>query len=323
VIEGLSRGDAAVARRLADVGGRVGPHVVADIERLVAGAHRDSLDGSTISAEAARGLVARHGLRSDRELALLALPVAGAMSRAPISGYRVAAVGIEATGDLVLGANLEFPGAELGATIHAEGFVALRARRRGRRLATLAVREAHPCAHCRQTLAEAADADSLVIVDLLGNERTLRDLYPWSFRPDALGHDGDVPGATPWPTLGVVDETAAAVLPADVPGELLGAGRRAHAPYSGAPSAAVVRLGDGRLRSAGCVENVAYNPSVSALQAALVEVAASHAEPSDIVAAWLGRTAGGPVDPWPGFRALLRAVAPAAEATVLDWRIAG
>jgi cytidine deaminase len=328
VIEAASRGDAAVARRLATLSAlaeRAGPDVVAEVERIVAAPSRDPLGGSAIPAALAADLVAQHGLGSPLELALLALPVAGAMARPPISGYRVAAVGVEAEGDLVLGANLEFPGADLGATIHAEGFVALRARRRGRRLATLAVRKAHPCAHCRQTLAEAADADQLTIVDLLGNELSLEDLYPWSFRPAALEHQGDTPGATPWPALSFA-ATGAALdegIPADVAAELLAAGSRAHAPYSGAPSAVVLRLDDGRLRSAGCVESVAFNPSVTAMQAALVEVAAARADAAGITAAWLGRTDGGPVDPEAGFRALLRAVAPDAKATVVDWRPGG
>jgi len=327
VIEAASRSDAAVARRMAAITAlaeRVGAGVVADVEHLVAAARDDPLAGSTIGADVALELVARHGLSSTTELALLALPVAGAMARPPISGYRVAAVGVEAGGDLVLGANLEFPGADLGATIHAEGFVALRARRRGRRLATLAVREAHPCAHCRQTLAEAADADTLAIVDLLGNVLVLEDLYPWSFRPAALEHDGDTPGATPWPALAFATTGGpqVATVPDDVAAELLAAGSRAHAPYSGAPSAVVLRLGDGRLLSAGCVESVAFNPSVTAMQAALVEVAAARTDADEITDAWLGRTGGGSVDPEAGFRALLRAVAPDAKASVVNWRTA-
>jgi len=62
---------------------------------------------------------------------------------------------------------------------------------------------------------------------------------------------------------------------------------------------------------------------VTALQAALVEVAASRAEPAEIAEGWLGRTRGGQVDPEPGFRTLLQAVAPNASAHVRDWRIGG
>ena len=100
---------------------------------------------------------------------------------------------------------------------------------------------------------------------------------------------------------------------------MLDAGTHAHAPYSGAPSAVVLRAGDGRLVGAGCVESVAFNPSVSALQAALVELVAARIDPSDIAEGWLASADGGAVDPEPGFRALLRAIAPGAAAHVARW----
>jgi cytidine deaminase len=319
--------DEALATRIVDLSARVGHAVEADIAALVAspaldagGAARPSAaltDGSTVPRRAADELVVRHDLSSVVELALLALPVAGAMARPLISGYRVAAVGIEAgSGDLVLGANLEFPGTELTSTIHAEGFVALRARRRGRSLETLVVRQARPCAHCRQTLAESAAADDLTLVDTLGHTVRLADLYPWPFQPRALGVAGDTPHAMAWPELtfvvGQPDD-------ADIAGALLEAGAQAHAPYSVAPSAVALRTRDGRLVAAGCVESVAFNPSISAVQAALVELAAARIEPGEIADAWLARLDGATVDPEPGFRSLLRAVAPDARVHVARW----
>jgi cytidine deaminase len=80
---------------------------------------------------------------------------------------------------------------------------------------------------------------------------------------------------------------------------------------------------DGRLLSAGCVESVAFNPSISALQAALVEVVAARATPADVVEGWLAASKPGMVDPEPGFRALLGAVAPGAPAHVVRWRATG
>lgn len=284
----------------------------------IASQPRRHLDAGCVPAEAAAGLVERHGLGSTTELALLALPVARAMARAPISNYLVGVVGIEAeTGDLVLGANLEFPGADLGATVHAEGFAVLRARRRGHVLATLALRVAAPCAHCRQTLAESATADSLLLVDLEGATRTLADLYPSTFGPVSLGMQGDDPARAPWPDLVLTDDAVAS----DIADALLEAGRHAHAPYSGAPSAAAVRTRDGRVFSAGCRESVAFNPSIGALQGALVELAAAGVDAGDIAGGWLGCTAGGSIDPEPGFRSLLRAVAPDAVPSVVRWQV--
>ena len=320
MIDAPFRADEATARRLRELTATIGPAVEAAVTALAAAStagDADPVAASTVPAADVAQLVARFGLSSERELALLALPVAGALADPPISGYRVAAVGIEAeTGDLVLGANLEFRGGDLGTTIHAEGFVSLRARRRRRTLETLAVREAHPCAHCRQTLAEAAAADHLEIVDLSGHELTLAELYPWPFRPSALGEAGDRPNAVAWPSL----EITGGAPDLDVARLLLEAGARAHAPYSRAPSAAVLRLADGRLVGAGCVESVAFNPSITALQAALVEVSATRASTAAIKEAWLGRTPDRPVDAAPGFRALLAAVAPDAVEHVVDWR---
>ena len=293
-----------------------GATLVDDLRAIVEARPTDPVDGSTIPAAVAAELVQRYGLASVEQLALLALPLAQAMARATISGFEVPAIGIEAgSGDLVFGANLEFPGTELGTTIHAEGFVALRARRRGRTLATLVVREARPCAHCRQTLSEIASADALVLVDADGNRRRLDDLYPWPFRPDALGVAGDEPGLVRWPEL-AIDASAA---PPDAAGLLLDVGGRTHAPYSEAPSAVVLRLADGRLLAAGAVESVAFNPSISAAQAALVELAAARASGTDVTEAWLARRAGGRIDPEAGFRALIEAVAPAARLHVVDW----
>ena len=293
-----------------------GAPIADELRALVEARTAGAADGSTIPAAAAAELVERHRLASVEALALLALPLAQAMARAPISGFEVPAVGIEAgSGDLVLGANLEFPGTELGTTIHAEGFVALRARRRGRFLATLVVREARPCAHCRQTLSESAAAESLLIVDQDGSRRGLGDLYPWPFRPDALGVAGDSPGIVRWPDLAI----EAGAVPPDIAGLLLDVGGRAHTPYSEAPSAAALRLADGRLVAAAAVESVAFNPSISAAQAALVELAAARAEASDITEAWLGRQPGAAIDPEAGFRALLGTTAPAARLRVVDW----
>jgi cytidine deaminase len=318
VIDAPFRADETVAHRLAELTARIGPAVEANVTKLVAASAEDAnpLAAATVSAADVARLVEEHGLASEREVALLSLPVAGAMARPPISGYRVAAVGIEAeTGDLVLGANLEFQGAELGSTIHAEGFVSLRVRRRGHTLETLAVREAHPCGHCRQTLAEADAAEGLEIIDLLGHALTLTELYPWPFLPGALGVAGDQPGRVRWPELAFTSDSP----PEDVAELLLEAASHAHAPYSRSPSAVVLRLRSGRLLAAGSVESVAFNPSITALQAALVEVAAAQAPWTEVTEGWLARTAGATVDPGPGFRALLAAVAPDAAAHVVDW----
>ena len=57
------------------------------------------------------------------------------------------------------------------------------------------------------------------------------------------------------------------------------------------------------------------------IAAAFVELAAAGIGRTDVVEAWLGCTADGAVDPEPGFRSLLGAVAPDAVIHVVRWRV--
>ena len=74
-----------------------------------------------------------HALEADLSaLMILLLPVAAALSRPQISGYRVGAVaatpaGESGWGSIYLGANVEFPREALGLTLHAEQAVTLNA----------------------------------------------------------------------------------------------------------------------------------------------------------------------------------------------------
>ena len=247
-----------------------------------------------------------------------------AMARPPISGFEVPAVGIEAgSGDLVLGANLEFPGTELGTTIHAEGFVALRARRRGRALATLVVREARPCAHCRQTLSESAAADAPGARRLAGQPATPRRPVPVAIPARGARRPGRRPGrrcAGPaWRSP--ADASAVRTSPACC----LRSARGPTSPYSEAPSAVALRLGDGRLVGAGRRRERRVQPI-------------DHARPrrrwsssrrcapsgSQVTEAWLARVAGAPDRPrgrLPG--ACSRRSPRARRPRVVDWARVG
>ena len=141
------------------------------------------------------------------------------------------------------------------------------------------------------------------------------DLVPWPFTPRDLGAAGAVPGAVAWPDLRVEDPA----VPVDVARALEAAGQRAHAPYSSCPSAAVLRLHDGRLVAGMTIENVAFDPSVGPLTVALVLLRADGDGYADIASAWLAVRAGGPVEDVPSSRALLGAVAPDATLVTTTW----
>lgn len=74
---------------------------------------------------------------------------------APISGFRVGAAGLGASGRAYLGANLETPSAPLFETVHAEESVLQLAVAESDQLTDLAV-TAPPCGHCRQLLYDHA-----------------------------------------------------------------------------------------------------------------------------------------------------------------------
>ncbi|HEX5826237.1 MAG TPA: hypothetical protein VFY23_01855, partial [Candidatus Limnocylindrales bacterium] len=260
----------------------------ASVEAILAA--REGPARAFIPAAQVAALAGASGLASAREVALLALPVAATLARPSISAYRVGAVGVTEGGGLVLGGNLEFPGASIHHTVHAEGFVTLHARARGLRVVELAIRQARPCAHCRQVLAEMAWAADLRIVDPLGSDVALWDVYPVAFQPGDLEATGCVPGAVAWP--GLAPDPDGPALPHEVARALAHAGSLAHAPYSGEPAAIVVRVADGRLFEGAVLESVAFNPTIGPVQDALVALAAAGVPYAAVREAWLATVGG-------------------------------
>ena len=305
--------DPAIPERLA----RIGP----ETRRQVRQAAREALAaagpraGGVIPRDAVEAMAHRFELNSVRELMLVLLELAKEGARPRISNFHVGAVGLESeTGALVLGGNVEFPGTQLGFTLHGEGFVFTRAMSRGTNISVIAIDEAHPCAHCRQCLAEYAQSDRLELIDPLGHTLTLAQLYPWPFDPSHLGERGAVPGRECWPDLTLGEG-------ADHPlaETLLAAGRRSHSPYSRCPGAVVLGLADGSSVSGMAIESVAYNPTIQPIQAAMVELIAQGHDYGDITGAVLGTVIGGAVDYARGTAELLARIAPQAPLTILGW----
>jgi cytidine deaminase len=313
--------DPRLAARRADLVATLG---AAFDERLAVARAAGGLDRAhpraVIPAAVVAELVRDLGLRDVEEAMLLAIATARSLARPPVSGYRVGAVGLTArSGDLVLGGNLELPGASIWQTVHGEGFVTLLARARGERLVTLALAEARPCAHCRQVLAEMDGAHTpgggLRLIDPAGHALRLADVYPWPFTPGDLGMTGDAPGAGARTGPPLADQG----LPPGVADTLLAAGRRAHAPYSGAPAAVALRL-RGDVHVGGAVlESVAFNPTIGPVQDALVVLLAGGHEPDDVEAAWLAVPRDAPVGHEAAARDALAAATPGAPLHVTYW----
>ncbi len=271
-------------------------------------------DGHVIPAGAVAGLMRDGGLPTVEALMLALLPQAQALARPVVSGFRVGAVGRDdASGALILGANVEFPGAPASDTIHAEQFLFSRAHHRGASLDLVAV-SARPCGHCRQFMAEFAGRDRLTILDPAGDRLTLAELLPWSFTPADLGEAGIT--TAPGPPLAVQDDgsTSPALRAA-----LGAAGGRAYTPYSRAPSAVVLELDDGVIVSGAAIENAAYNPGLPPLQAALINLIAAGRDYAAIRRAVLGAEAGATADHASSTRRLLGSLAPEARFDAVNW----
>jgi cytidine deaminase len=153
------------------------------------------------------------------------------------------------------------------------------------------------------------------LIDPLGHRLKLELLYPWPFDPAYLGQSGVDPNAS---TEGPF--RAPPGLPQEVALELERAGRRAHAPYSGSPSALVLETPVGFF-AGGVLESVAFNPTLEPGQTALVALIAHGGDPAAISRAWLAQPPRGSVDLAASTAALLAAVAPAAKLSVHQWSL--
>jgi len=310
--------DSAVPARLAAIGPEVRDAIAARVKAAILAQNRQpaSNDGSILVASVAAELVTEFGLASVRDLMCLLLGVAKDIANPSISDFHVGAVGLEAeTGNLILGGNVEFPGTHLGFTLHGEGFVFTRAMSRGTNISVIAIGEAHPCAHCRQCLAEYAASDKLELIDPLGHTLTLAQLYPWPFDPNYLGQSGAVPGRELWPALKFDGD---AVSP--VTATLLAIGRRSHSPYSKCPGAVLLHLKDGSTVSGLAIESVAFNPTIHPIQTAMVDLLAHGYVYADISGATLATVLDGDVDYSASTRELLARVAPETPLQILGWK---
>lgn len=181
----------------------------------------------------------------------------------PVSKFEVGTAGLTEAGEVFLGFNLEFPGASLAQTIHAEQFVVSWARAcSSSRIRAMAV-SAPPCGHCRQFVCEFDPEGELKF--LIGDEQITKAsvLLPRAFTP----HD-----------LNVTEPFFSHPLDLDGLDDLEVAARRAaelsYVPYSKNKAGVAIRAKSGKIFAGSSIENVAYNPALPPLQAALVAAAA-------------------------------------------------
>ena len=215
---------------------------------------------------------------SPTELLKKLMPLAAAMSTCPISGFSVGVI-VEgyrenAQGPFYLGANMELIGQPLKMSVHAEQSAIANAWHQGEtRLKRLFVNEA-PCGHCRQFINELNEVKEMeFVVNQLGKDEgkvyQIGDLLPDSFGP------GDLEQAERL----LFADTVSLVSPASED-ELVNAATRAteksYAPYSKCRSGVALKLENGDIVTGQSAENAAYNPGMTAVESALVNLRLHH-----------------------------------------------
>ncbi|HEV2720361.1 MAG TPA: cytidine deaminase [Thermoanaerobaculia bacterium] len=182
----------------------------------------------------------------------------------PISNFYVGAVARGLSGRLYLGANFEFPGQALSFCVHAEQAAVVQAMAGGETGLEMIAVSAAPCGYCRQFLYELTTASTLQIVIPNRPPTLLSSLLPAAFGPPDLGVDAALmsPQAHGL-TLDAPDALAAAAL---------AAANASYAPYSQSYAGVALQTRDGAMYSGSVAENAAYNPSLSPMEAAIVNL---------------------------------------------------
>lgn len=249
------------------------------------------------------------------DLMLGLLPLAQTYSRAPISNFFVGVVARGASGSLYLGANIEIPGQCLGFAVHAEQSALSNAYMNSERSVTsLAVVGGAPCGHCRQFMEEISPAGEILILIPNQPPAKLASILPAAFGPAALGA---MQGALPIRNAnlalsgGASDALNAAALDA---------ASRSYAPYSKSPAGVAMRTTGGRIFQGCYIENVAFNPSLSPLQTALVQLIAAGQAYSAISAVTLVEVQGSKISQRAVTETVLAALAPQLKLEVVPAR---
>ena len=189
------------------------------------------------------------------------LKLATCFSIAPISSFYVGAIAVGRSGKLYLGANMEFQGVPLSASLHAEQSAILNAwMHEERELVALHVSET-PCGHCRQFMRELSNPSNLKIY-CKGQTFQIEDLLPGAFGDNRKkGHGLLDSMATNLESVKTKPHTRSQ--------HAINAAQCSYAPYSESPEGFVAECIDGHFFSGRAAESIAFNPSVSGVVVAL------------------------------------------------------
>ncbi len=256
---------------------------------------------ATISAQQFEELLVLSGL-SDDELRICLLPFAAAYSYAPISEFYVGSIVRGLSGRLYFGANMEFIGAQMSQTVHAEQCGISHAWMKGETGIIDITVNYSPCGHCRQFMNELTTANELKVQLPERDEMSLQQYLPDSFGPADLDIDARLmDGKT---KSYQTHESDPLVLKA------VEALNYSHAPYSENHSGVALKLADGSIYLGSYAENAAFNPSLPPLQVALAQILMAGKSFEQIDTAALAELSAGKISNLDGTQSTLDALNP-------------
>ncbi|WLI77764.1 cytidine deaminase [Kosakonia sp. H02] len=251
-----------------------------------------------LSAEQVATLQSATQLDADA-LAFALLPLAAACARTDLSHFNVGAIARGISGNWYFGANMEFRGATMQQTVHAEQSAISHAWLRGENALAAVTVNYTPCGHCRQFMNELNSGLSLRI-HLPGRApHTLGDYLPDAFGPKDL----DIK------TLLMDEQNHSFPLRGDkLTQAAIAAANQSHSPYTQSPSGVALAGRNGQIFSGRYAENAAFNPTLPPLQGALNLLSLSGFDYADIERAVLAERADAPLTQWDATLATLRAL---------------
>ena len=272
--------------------------LAADLQSALAPLLADEHFPALLTAEQVAMLKTATGLDEDA-LAFALLPLAAACARTPVSHFNVGAIARGVSGTWYFGGNMEFIGATMQQTVHAEQSAISHAWLRGEKsLASVTVNYT-PCGHCRQFMNELNSGLSLRI-NLPGRDpHTLADYLPDAFGPKDLEIK----------TLLMDEEDHGFAVTGDALAQAaIAAANKSHAPYSQAPAGLALECRGGTLFAGRYAENAAFNPSLPPLQGALNLLSLNGYDYPDIQRAVLAEKAEATLTQWDATAATLKAL---------------
>jgi cytidine deaminase len=240
------------------------------------------------------------------------LPVVSEFAVMPVCGFMVGAVALGETGNIYCGSSQDFGGMVLSQAVHAEQAAVAMAQLHGETgLVKIAV-NARPCGHCRQFLYELVDGGALKILLPETSEVKLSTLLPDAFGPKNLGSDE----ALLMPqkhALRLIENSSDPLIQAALKGAM-----QSYAPYTKAYSGVALQTNDGKIFMGSYLENVAFNPSLPALQSALVNLVQCGYSYDNVKNAVLVQLKNNVIDQVAGARMVLQVLCPTVQLQVFE-----